>query len=260
MLFLGKRARPDLQTAISFLSTRVREPDTHDYKKLIRLMKYLKSTKDIPLTLEADNSGCIQWWVDASFAVHPDMKSHSGAMMPMGQGWEISGSKKQKLNTKISTESELVGVDDYMPMIIWVKYFLEAQGYIVSNNLLHQDNQSSIKLEQNGKASSGKRTRHIAIIHYFVMDRIAGGYLRVDYCPTEKMLADFFTKPLQGKLFRMFRSMIMNIKQTDFPKYSEYPIAYDSMTTGDNGTMPGSTVVIESYANEYSKYFGKSVC
>ena len=63
--FFGKRARPDLQTAISFLSTRVREPDTDNYKKLIRLMKYLKGTKDIPLTLEANNSGCIQWWVDA---------------------------------------------------------------------------------------------------------------------------------------------------------------------------------------------------
>ena len=60
LLFLGKRARPDLQTAISFLSTRVTEPDTDDYKKLIRLMNYLKSTKDITLTLEADNSGCIQ--------------------------------------------------------------------------------------------------------------------------------------------------------------------------------------------------------
>ena len=71
------------------------EPDTDDYKKLIRLMKYLKGTKDIPLPLKADNSGCIQWWVDTSFAVHPDMKSHSGAMMSMGQGAAISGSKKQ---------------------------------------------------------------------------------------------------------------------------------------------------------------------
>ena len=50
LLFLGKRARPDLQTAISFLSTRVREPDTDDNKKLIRLMNDLKGTKDIPLT------------------------------------------------------------------------------------------------------------------------------------------------------------------------------------------------------------------
>ena len=128
-----------------------------------------------------------------------------------------------------------------MPMIIWVKYFLEAQGYIVSDNLLHQDNQSSIKLEKNGKLPSGKRKRHITIRYYFLTDRIAGGDLQVYYCPTEKMLEEFYTKPLQGKLFRMFRSMIMNIQQTGFPKYFEYLIAYDSMTTGDNGTVPGST-------------------
>ena len=97
-------------------------------------------------------------------------------------------------------------------MIIWVKYLLEAQGYTGRNNLLHQDNQSLIKLEQNGKSSSGKRTRHIAIRYYFVTDIIAGGDLQVDYCPTEKMLADFYAKPLQGKLFRVFRSMIMNIQ------------------------------------------------
>ena len=109
---------------------------------------------------------------------------------PPGHEKSISGSKKQKLKTKSSTESELVGVDHYMPMIIRVKYFLEAQGNTVSDNLLHQDNQSSIKLEENGKASSGKRTRHIAIRYYFVTDRISGGDLQVNYCPTEKMLAN----------------------------------------------------------------------
>ena len=59
LLFIGKRARPDLQTAISFMSTRVREPDIDDYKKLIKLIKSKNGMKDIPLTLEADNSGCI---------------------------------------------------------------------------------------------------------------------------------------------------------------------------------------------------------
>ena len=91
------------------------------------------------------------------------------------------------------------------------------------------------------KHCAEKGTRHISIRYYFVTDRIAGGDLRVDYCPTENMLVDCFTKPLQGKLFRVFRSMIINLQQTDFPQYFEYPFAYDSMSTGDNGTVPGST-------------------
>jgi hypothetical protein len=76
MLFLCKRARPDIQTAVAFLCTRVKGPDTDDYKKLGRLVKYLRGMKDMALTLEGDEATIIKWWVDASFAVHPDMKSY----------------------------------------------------------------------------------------------------------------------------------------------------------------------------------------
>ena len=93
LLFLSKRARPDILTAVAFLSTRVKQPDEDDYKKLERLMKYLRATVDLPLTLKSDGTGVINWWVDASFAVHPDMRSHTGGMMSLGRGAVYSGSK-----------------------------------------------------------------------------------------------------------------------------------------------------------------------
>eukprot|EP00957_Ditylum_brightwellii_P197743 15065216-Ditylum_brightwellii.AAC.1 len=99
LLFLSKRARPDIQTAVSFLTTRVREPDEDDKKKLMRVMRYLRATIDIPLRLEADGSGVIKWWVDASFAVHQDMKGHTGAVMSLGGGATFASSIKQKINT-----------------------------------------------------------------------------------------------------------------------------------------------------------------
>ena len=68
-----------------------------------------------------------------------------------------------------------------------------------------------MKLEQNGRGSSGKRTRHINIRYFFVIDRIKANELRIKYCPTEMMVADFYTKPLQGKLFRLFRAIILNL-------------------------------------------------
>jgi len=92
LLFLCKRARPDIQTAVAFLCTRVKGPDKDDYKKLGRVIKYLWSTMDMPLTLEADNMSIIKWWVDASFAVHPDMKSHTGSTMMLGKGMIYSTS------------------------------------------------------------------------------------------------------------------------------------------------------------------------
>jgi hypothetical protein len=74
---------------------------------------------------------------------------------------------------------------------------------------LIQDNKSTIILEKNGKRSSGKHTRALNI-HYFLMtDQIAKGNLIVEYCPTTEMVANYFSKPLQGKLFQKFHKSIM---------------------------------------------------
>jgi len=72
LLFLCKRARPDIQTAVAFLCTRVKFSDVDDYKKLTRVMKYLRNTAGLPLVMEAKNLNAVEWWVDASFAVHPN--------------------------------------------------------------------------------------------------------------------------------------------------------------------------------------------
>ena len=129
----------------------------------------------------------------------------------MGKGSVYSYSSTQKLVSRSSTEAEVIGVDDLMPQMMWTGYFLKAQGVAVVDTLLYQDNKSSMLLEKNGRASSGKRTRHIDIRFYFVADRVASGDLRIEHCPTEEMLADYFTKPLQGALFYRLRDQIMNI-------------------------------------------------
>ena len=79
----------------------------------------------------------------------------------------------------------------------------------MTDNILYQDNRSAILLEKNGQASSSKKTKHIEIHYYYVADRIAKGDLLVVGCPTDKMIADFLTKPLQGKVFKKFRDMLM---------------------------------------------------
>jgi hypothetical protein len=115
LLFLCKHGRPDIQTAIAFLCTRVQQPTRHDHNKLSRVIKYLRKTKDLILRLSADNLNIIKWWIDASYGVHHDMRSHTGGVMSTGNGAAYSTSKKQKLNTKSSTEAELIGIDDVLP-------------------------------------------------------------------------------------------------------------------------------------------------
>ena len=210
-LYATKRARPDTCTSIAFLTTRVRTPDKDDWKKMVHLMKYVRGTREMPLILSANRSGILKWWVDASFAVHPNMRGHSGGGLSLGRGFPIVSSTKQKLNTRSSTEAEIVGADDFMPAICWTRYFMEAQGYKVKDNILFQDNKSSILLEKNGKASSGKRTKHINIRYFFITDRVSKGEVSVVWCPTGDMIGDYATKPLQGALFKKFRDQIMGV-------------------------------------------------
>jgi hypothetical protein len=106
--------------------------------------------RDEFLTLSAASLHNVRWWVDASCDVHPDMRSHTGGDMSLGRGVIHGTSKRQKLNTKSSTKAELVGVDAVMPQVLLTLYFLEAQGYNIDDNVLYQDNKSSILLETNG--------------------------------------------------------------------------------------------------------------
>ena len=127
----------------------------------------------------------------------------------MGKGALQSISWKHKLNVQSSTEAELVGIDDAATMILWTKLFLEAQGYDVKKNILYQDNKSAILMETNGKNSSGKRTRALNIRYFFITDQIEKENVQVEHCPTDEMIRDFNTKPLQGEKFRNFRDIIL---------------------------------------------------
>ena len=214
LLFAGIRCRKDAHTAISSLTTRVRKPDEDNWNKLRILLEYLKRTIKLPLILQADRVNVLKWWVDASYAAHDDMRGNTGGTIPMGKdrhGSVISISKKQKLNKNILTEAELIWADNAMPHMLWTRCFLKAQGYGIDNNIFYQDNMSEMLLEKKGKKSSTKNTKHINVRYYFIKDRLETGDVVINHCPTEEMLGDIFTNPLQGSLFRNFRAEIMNI-------------------------------------------------
>jgi hypothetical protein len=150
LLYVSKRARTNAQLAIAFLCTRVSCSTEQEWKKLIRLLQYFNGTLDMPLILGADSLAKSKLWVDAAYAVHDDMKSHTGGATSLGRGAIMCKSTKQKLNAKSSTEAEVVGSSDYLPNAIWARMFLAKQGYELSKNIFYQDNQSAIQLEKNG--------------------------------------------------------------------------------------------------------------
>jgi hypothetical protein len=165
----------------------------------------------MPLILIANGSVIFKWWVDASFAVHPNMRGHTGGGLSLGRGFPIVRSTKQKLNTRSSTETYIIGADNFIPAICWTRYFMKAQGYGIKDNVLFQDNKSSIFLEKNGKASSSKRTKHINIRYFLITNRVSKEEVSVVWCPMGDMIGDYATKPLQGAVFRKFRDQIMGV-------------------------------------------------
>jgi hypothetical protein len=173
-----------------------------DWRKLERVLKYLNATPEMGIVLEATKDLQLLAYVDASFAVHKDMKSHTGGVISLGKGPIWSKSSKQRLNSKSSTEAELIAVSDALSQVSWTREFLTEQGYDLGPARLFQDNLSTIALA-NRDASNAEKTR-------LVKDRIDSGEIQLEHLVTTEMVADLMTKPLQGEPFRKLRRMLLN--------------------------------------------------
>jgi hypothetical protein len=200
----------DIQLAAAFLTTRVKSPNKDYWGKLVCILRYLRGTCYLSLSLSTDSVNIIQWYVDASHQVHDNFRDHTGAMMTLGCGAAMSSSNKQKKNARSSSKTKLYSLDSKIPAIIWTRYFIEAQGYDIESNILYQDNISTLPLSKNGCTSSTGRTKHIHAKFFLVKDYYLQRLIYLRYKPTEGMWANILTKPLQGQAFRLMRSHLMN--------------------------------------------------
>ena len=130
-------------------------------------------------------------------------------------GGIASGSNMQRLNPLSSTEAKLVASDDFLSKILWVQNFLQHQGIILKRNTLLQDNKSAILMEMKGRKVLGKWSRAINVRYFAIKDACNRGELDVEYCPTDEMLGDVLTKPLQGSKFVKFRNAIMGCSDAE---------------------------------------------
>ena len=193
-LYLSQHAHPDIQTAISFLSSPLCDPDQDDYKKLTCLIQYIQATQGLTLTLGSNGKGQIQWWIDASYAIHVDLKGYTGTTMLLGSGSIFTGSRKEKLVTNSLMESEVIGMYDILPHILWTKKFLGDQGLQLHETIIYQDNTSSILLDKNGCHSSSRHTKHMDVQYFYITNHVENKEISIQHCPTEEMLPEFFYK------------------------------------------------------------------
>lgn len=103
-----------------------------------------------------------------------------------------------------------MGVDDTLPLILWAWYLIKAQGYMAEQNIMYQDNKSTILLANNGRWSRSRCTKHIKSRYFFIKDKFQSGEVSVKHRPTDSMWSDMLTKPKQGAGFCQDRAMLMN--------------------------------------------------
>lgn len=148
---------------------------------------------------------------DAAFAVHPDCKSGSGMVFTLGEESISSVSAKKKINARSSTEAELVRVDDCIASVLWHALFVTGKVFGLNRHCTC-NNASCLKLEVNGKAPSGKRTRHFNIKCFCITgDLIKTDLVQAVCCPAKPMMADHTSKPLTCTSFKFVRAWILNL-------------------------------------------------
>jgi len=219
LLYLAKRTRPECLVATSFLCTRVTRSTMQDQKKLDRVMGYLRGTPNRTITLRPGKMGILpRLYVDASYGVHADGKSHTGSSIVIGDtGAVFNKSCKQSIVTKSSTEAELVAASDALNQLLHARELIKHQNGSSGSeekdaiglepSPFYQDNKSTIALIKVGRATHEK-SRHINIRHFWIHGKVKDKSVVIEYMPTELMIANVLTKPLQGEQFRKETAMI----------------------------------------------------
>ena len=151
LLYLCKRARPDIGLPVHYLCTKVKSPSREDELKLERVLGYLKSTMHMPRIINKDGKmNGIDAYIDAAFAAHQDGMGQSGGAIMMGSTLLEPITRKQKCAAKDSTEAELVALGELNLDVLWHQEWFENQGYKLQTPTIYQDNTSTITLVTQG--------------------------------------------------------------------------------------------------------------
>jgi hypothetical protein len=182
LLYLAKRLRWERLPAVSHMAGDVQRCTVRDVEKLHRLVRYIRGTRDLGVVLRPWALGMVvRLFVDASYGVHKDGKSHTGSCVVIGDvGAVHCRSSKEDIEVKSSTEGELIAASNLANQGLHSRQFLIAQGYKMGPVILYQDNLSCMAMLARGR-SGAERTRHIAIRYYWTKERVDNGELKITH-------------------------------------------------------------------------------
>lgn len=194
LLYIAVNTRPDVAISVSLLGRKVSAPDAVDWTEAKRTMRYLLATKHFRLNL-GGNTVDLKAFVDADWAGdHRDRKSNSGFIITFGGGAISWAARKQTCVALSSTEAEFIAAAEVGQELLWIRKLMDDVREPVKKILLYEDNQSAIRQLESERLE--RRSKHVDTKFQFIKDLVQQGVLTVVYCPSENMVADMLTKPL----------------------------------------------------------------
>ena len=207
LLYASTNTRPDIAFATGMLCRAMGRPTPELYQAALRVLAYLYRNRHIALRYETTRDANLEGFSDSDWAVK---HSTSGYTFHLGSASISWSSKKQTTVALSSCEAEIMAGSEAAKEAIYLSSFLRELGMNLSQPPpLKLDNKSAIDLAYNPEHHS--KTKHIERRHYFIRECVENGKLRVPFVPTKDNCADFFTKPMTGKMFFDLRDKVMNV-------------------------------------------------
>jgi hypothetical protein len=210
LLYLAMDSRPDILHAVTSLSRFCQAPSAVHMKAADHVLSYVSSTRELGLTLHSGEGIVLYATVDASYAYHKDLKSHTGCTLHIGRhsGSVLTQTKKQTVTADSSTVAEFIAAHYAAKQIMWARNFLSELGFAQGQpTTLFEDNKSTIALINN--KGNGSKTKHIELRYQFIREQVALGHIKLEYLCTEDMTSDMLTKVTGPTTFLHLRPRLL---------------------------------------------------
>jgi hypothetical protein len=204
--YLALRVRFDILFTINYLSTRMKDATAMEMKNAYRILKYINATKEAGLVLRPSGTR-LHFYVDASYGIHPNGRSHSGVSVSLGGDYPSLGldgtffvrSTVQKFVTVSSTEAEMSAIYEIHQLLAALRQFLFELGEDQSlPSLVMQDNAAAMINYTRAGGPRG-RTMPLNVRYYYIVELIEDGVVELVKIDTADMIADVLTKPFHKR-------------------------------------------------------------
>ena len=210
ILYIQVCTRPDISYAVNQFSRYAQKPTKTNLHLLKRLLRYLGDTKELGLKYTKNRNGSymeVEAEVDASWADLEDRRSTYGYVVRLNGNLVRWRTKAQKVVARSTSEAEFMGISEVVKEVLFLKNVMTFFDFEVKNVRIWNDNQGALKMCNN--LGAVRRTRHMEIKYFHIVDLVKNGTIEILYKATKELLADMLTKALARPQFEKLRGGLL---------------------------------------------------